>query len=59
MSVGIWGLYFKIADLIGIVSNDTAKRELAILAFLYYGEIVKTPIVMKFKVWDVMVEYEN
>ena len=41
----VLGLHFKVADFIGPVSNGTAKMNLAKLAFLCYGGLVRNPIV--------------
>ena len=42
MSVGVGGLYFKVANFIGLVHFDgPAKRKWTILAFLYCGKFVK------------------
>ena len=44
MSVGNHGLHFKVNDFIVLVhyqTYSTAEKNLAILAFLYYGEFLK------------------
>ena len=43
MSVGVRGLHSKVNDSM-LILNGTTKTKLAILAFLYCGEIVKNSI---------------
>ena len=45
MSVGKWDYLSRLQTLLAfLILNSTAKTKLAILAFLYYGEIMKNTI---------------